>query len=134
MIDIESQVFQNVATAFRTAYPDGFIASEYVAKPSKFPAAFVVEMSNTATRSTQDSGSLERHADVMYQVDIYSNRIKGKKAECRGAAEVIDAEFAKMGFTRTFLNPIPNMNDATIYRITARYIATVDPYNIIYRR
>ena len=46
----------------------------------------------------------------------------------------IDEQFALLGFTRSFLKPLPNLADATIYRITARYIATVDKNETIYRR
>ena len=134
MIDVESQVFQRCATAFRAAYPNGFIAPEYVAKPSQFPAVQIAETSNVVLRGGSDSGSIENYAEVVYQVDIFSNLNKGKKMQCKAIAKLLDAEFSEMGFTRTFINPMQNMNDATIYRITASYRGVVSKDEIIYRR
>ena len=134
MIDVEPQVFTKIATALRTQYSNIFVADEYVPKPEQMPAVCIMEMDNTAQRKTQDSASMENTADVMYQVDVYSNRVRGKKAECKAIAATIDEMFVDMGFTRMGLNPIPNMNDATIYRMTGRYRAVVDKNNTIYRR
>lgn len=134
MIDIENQVFQRCATAFRAAYPNGYIAGEYVSQPPKFPAVMIVEMDNTVHRAGRDSASIENFADVMYQVDVFSNLNKGKKDQAKAIVALIDEQFAQMGFTRTFLNPVPNMNDATIYRMTGRYQAVVGEDEIIYRR
>ena len=85
-------------------------------------------------RAGRDSGCIENFADVMYQVDIFSNKNKGKKAECKSIAAFIDGMFARMGFTRSFLNPVPNMDDGTIYRMTGRWRATVSKDNTVYRR
>lgn len=134
MIDIENQVFQRCATAFRAAYPNGYIAGEYVSQPPKFPAVMIVEMDNTVHRAGRDSASIENFADVMYQVDVFSNLNKGKKDQVKAIVALIDEQFAQMGFTRTFLNPVPNMNDATIYRMTGRYQAVVGEDEVVYRR
>lgn len=134
MIDVESQVFQKCADAFRAAYPNGYIAGEYVSQPPKFPAVSVVEMDNTVLERGIDSGNIENFADVMYQVDVYSNLNKGKKSQAKAIVALIDEQFAHLGFTRLFLNPIQNFNDATIYRMTARYRAVVGKDHYIYRR
>jgi len=134
MIDVESQVFQACADAFHAAYPNGYIAGEYVSKPPKFPAVSVVEMDNTVLERGIDSGDIENFADVMYQVDVYSNLNKGKKAQAKAIIALIDEQLVHFGFTRSFLNPIQNFNDATIYRMTARYRAVVGKDHYIYRR
>lgn len=134
MIDVENQVFQKCADAFRAAYPNGFIAGEYVPQPPKFPAVSVVEMDNTVHTAGRDTTRIENYADVMYQVDVYSNLNKGKKAQAKAIIALIDDEMARMGFTRSFLNPVQNFDDATIYRMTARYRAVVGRDETIYRR
>lgn len=134
MIDIENEVFQTCADAFRAAYPNGYIAGEYVSQPPKFPAVSVVQMDSIVLNSGRDSGDIENFADVMYQVDVYSNLNKGKKAQAKAIIALIDEQLAHLGFTRTFLNPIQNFNDATIYRMTARYRAVVGKDHYIYRR
>ena len=134
MIDIENQVFQAVATAFRAAYPNGFIAGEYVAQPPKFPAVSVVEMDNSVYQRGVDSGAIENFANVMYQVDIYSNKASGKKAQCKAIAALIDEQFAALGLVRSFMNPVQNINDATVYRMTGRYRGVVDKNQTVYGR
>ena len=121
MIDVESVVFQKCADAFRAAYPNGFIAGEYVSQPPKFPAVMVVEIDNNVDERAMDNGNIENAVNVMYQVDVYSNLNKGKKAQAKAIVALIDEVLAKYRFVRTFCNPIQNMNDATIYRMTARY-------------
>ena len=121
MIDVESVVFQKCADAFRAAYPNGYIAGEYVSKPPKFPAVMVVEMDNNVDERAMDNGNIENAVNVMYQVDVYSNLNKGKKAQAKTIIALIDEVLAQYRFIRTFCNPIQNMNDATIYRMTARY-------------
>ena len=43
MIDIESTVFNRVATKVHEVYPDIFMTGEYVNSPASFPAASLVE-------------------------------------------------------------------------------------------
>lgn len=134
MIDCENEIFDAVAKAVRAAYPSAFVSGEYVRTPSKFPFVSLIEMSNTAYDRTQTSESLENHASLMYEVNVYSNKTSGKKSECKAIATLIDNELATLGFSRTMLQPIPNMDDATIYRMTGRYTAVVSKDKKLYRR
>lgn len=134
MIDIESMIFTPIATALRTDYKGIFVTGEYVPAPAQLPAVSIVEIDNTPDVRTQTNINLENHAVVMYQVDVYSNLSKGKKAQCKAIIAMVDELFAQYGFTRTYLNPVPNMNDATIYRMVARYGAVVGKDHTIYRR
>jgi hypothetical protein len=134
MINVESAIFDTVAKAVREKYPSVFMSGEYIKAPSKFPFVSLVEMSNTTYDRTQTSGSLENHASLMYEVNVYSNKKSGKKSECKAIASLIDNELATLGFSRTMLQPIPNIDDATIYRMTGRYTAVISKDNVIYRR
>lgn len=134
MIDIESELFTLIATALRAAYSGIYISGEYVSQPPQFPAVSFVEMENSVYLPGRDSSGIENFANVMYQVDVYSNLNRGKKAEARTIIGMIDVLMAVNGFTRTFLNPVQNMNDPTIYRITARYTAVVGKDKVIYNR
>ena len=82
MIDIESAVFNRVVTRVREVFPDIFMAGGYVKSPPSFPAVSLVEMDNSTRIETIDSGSRENHANVMYEVNVYSNKTVGKKSEC----------------------------------------------------
>ena len=134
MIDIENEVFNTVASVVRAAYPGIYMVGEYVKTPPKFPCVSLVEMDNQSYQRTEDSGSSENHASVMYEVDVYSNKTVGKKAECKAIAALIDEQMLALGFARTMLQPIPNMDDATIYRMTGRYSAVISKNKVIYRR
>ena len=134
MIDHEFTIFSIIATALRSAVNPIYVAGEYVPQPPQFPCVFIVEVDNTVNMLTRDSGAIENSANVMYEVDVYSNKAKGKKAECKAIIALVDEQFSRLGFTRAFLNPIQNLNDATVYRMTARYRATIGKDNLVYRR
>lgn len=134
MIDIENEIFNIVANAVRTEYPDIYMVGEYVHSPSKFPCVSLIEMDNTAYDKTQTSGNLENHASVMYELDVYSNKTSGKKSECKKITALIDKEMSALGFSRTMLQPIPNVDDATIYRMKGRYMGVISENKTIFRR
>jgi hypothetical protein len=134
MIDIESTVFNRVVTKVREQFPDIYVTGEYVKSPSSFPAVSLVEMDNATRTDTIDSGSNENHANVMYEVNVYSNKATGKKSECKAIIALIDEEMLALGFARNTLTPVPNMNDSTIYRMVGRYRATVSTKHEIIRR
>ena len=134
MINVENEIFDIVATAVRNAYPDIYMIGEYVKSPSKFPCVSLVEIDNSAYLRTQTDSSVENHAELMYELNVYSNKKSGKKSECKAIAELIDNELAALDFSRTMLQPIPNMDDATIYRMLGRYRAVVSKDKTIYRR
>ena len=133
MINIENEVYSTVSEKVRAKVSDIYMSGEYVKSPPSFPAVSLVEMSNNVYRNTQTSEGNENHASIMYEVNVYSNKTYGKKTECKTIMSIIDEEMTNLGFSRTMMQPIPNMDDATIYRITARYTAVVSKNNIIYR-
>lgn len=133
MINIENEVFDRIAKAVLVKYPNAHIASEYVKSPPRFPSISIVEIDNSVYERTQ-SNTIENHADVTYEVNVYSNKSSGKKSECKAIATLIDNEFATLGFSRRMLQPIPNIDDATIYRMVGKYRAVVSKNNEIYRR
>ena len=134
MINIESAVFNRVAMRVREVFSDIYITGEYVKSPPSFPAASLVEMDNSTRADTISSGSGENHANVMYEVNVYSNKTSGKKSECKAIIALIDEEMLTMGFSRVSLTPVPNEYDSSIYRMVGRYRATVSSDMKIYRR
>lgn len=134
MINIENEIFNDVSAKVRASVPDIYMSGEYVKAPPHFPAVSLVEMDNAPYRNTQTSSEMENHSVLMYEVNVYSNKKTGKKTECKKIISLIDEAMASIGFTRTMLQPIPNMDDATIYRMTGRYTAIVSKNNTIFRR
>ena len=134
MIDIENEVFSTVATQVRSSFPKIYMVGEFVKSPSQFPCVSLVEVDNQVYRYTGSSSEMENHAQLMYEVQVFTNDTKGKKAKCKKIIGTVDNEMKKLGFTRTLLTPIPNEEDATIYRMVGRYRAIVDKDSTIYRR
>ena len=134
MIDIETEVFSTVSEKVREQYPKIFITGEYVKSPSSFPCVSLIEVDNQIYRNTRTTEYIENHAQVVYEVNVYSNRTKGKKAECKEILGFVDKQLKALGFTRTLMTPVPNEVDATVYRMVARYRAIVSKENVIYRR
>lgn len=134
MIDIETELFAEVESAVREKYPDIFMTGEYVKSPSDFPCVSLVEVDNATFRNSQTTEGKENHVAVMYEVNVYSNKTKGKKTECKEIIAVIDELLMKRNFTRLMLEPVPNQDSATIYRMLGRYRAVVSKNKTIYRR
>jgi hypothetical protein len=131
MIDCENEVYTRIARVLRDKFPGINIAGEYVNAPSSFPHVSITQSDNSVV-SEQMTGSAEM-AQVMFEINIYSNKADGRKTECKDIAKVIDDVMFRMNFKRIALTPIPNMEDATIYRIVARYRAMTDG-KYFYRR
>lgn len=63
----------------------------------------------------------------------YVKQWKPKKTECKKIIKEINDALYSMNFRRTAMTPVPNMEDATIYRITARFRVATDGKHF-YRR
>lgn len=133
MIDVESQIYTPIAKALREAFNGITVSGDYVHAPSSFPHASIVEQDNYLSTAHMDSSDKEQFATVMYEVNVYSDKAVGKKTQARSIMKVIDDLMYAKNFTRISLSPVPNLENATIYRLTARYRAETDGTNI-YRR
>ena len=134
MIDVEDDIFNEIAEKVYEKYPDIFMTSEYVKSPSSFPCVSLMEIDNTTLRSTQTTNNQENHVTVTYELNVYSNRDVGKKSECKEISAFIDNLLLNLNFNRTMLETVPNLEDATIYRMLGRYTAVIDKDFTIYRR
>lgn len=132
MIDLESDIFSYVANALREEFPGVFVSGEYVETPARFPAVTIVEADNRVlTRMRTEN--IENAISSMFEINIYSNKTSGKKAEAKAIANAADEKMESIGYTRSFREQIPNLKDATIYRIVCRYEATIDRNLMIYQ-
>lgn len=134
MIDIENEIFTALATKLRSEFSTIYVTGEYVPAPPTFPAVSIIEIENDVFRRSADSGNLENHNVITYEVNVYSNKTTGKKSECKKVIKIIDTEFLRLGFTRHMLNPVVNVNDASIYRMIGRWMAIVSQDKKVYRR
>ena len=131
MIDCENEVYTRIAKVLREKFPGIDIAGEYIQAPSVFPHVSITQSDNSVI-ANKTTGSAEM-AQVMFEINVYSNKTEGKKTECKAIMKVIDELLFKMNFKRLALTPGPNMEDATIYRMVARYRVATDG-KFFYRR
>lgn len=137
MIDIEPEIFNRVAKALRSEFNGIYVIGEIVdtvVKNTKFPAVSIVEKSNTVDSTAIDSGFIENYADLMYEVNVYSNLQAGKKQQAKDITKFIDNIFEQMGFVRIICYPIDNLADPSIYRMFIRYEGKADKDKNIYRK
>ena len=133
MIDVENQIYTPIAEALRKAFPGIDTSGEYVKAPSAFPHVSIVEQDNYTAANRLDSSESERYSVLMYEVNVYSNKTGGKKSECRSIMADIDRMMYARNFTRISMSPVPNMENASIYRLVARYRAETDGATIFRR-
>ena len=131
MIDCENEVYTRLAKVLREKFPGINVAGEYVKAPSSFPHVSITQSDNSVVAEKM-TGTSEM-ALVMFEINIYSNKAEGKKTECKAIAKVIDENLFRMNFKRLALTPVPNLEDASIYRIVTRYRAMTDG-QYFYRR
>lgn len=134
MIDIESEIFNHMSEKVRVKFPNIFMTGEYVKSPPSFPCVSLVEVDNATYRKSQTAEGKENHIEAMYELNVYSNKTKGKKAECKEIVAFIDELLTDLNFNRIMLQPVPNQDDVTIYRMLGRYRAVISRDKTIYRR
>lgn len=133
MIDPENEVYTRIVEVLRAEFPGINTASEYVKSPSSFPHVSIVQSDNYPITEHEDSSLQENMVQVMFEVNVHSNKSPGKKTECKAIMNVINDLLTSMNFRRLVMTPVPNMENASIYRITARYRAATDG-KFFYRR
>ena len=131
MIDIENMLFTKVKNDLPKTVKMGAM---YARTQSEFPYVTLVVMDNLVYEKFIDSARVENAAEITVEVNVYSNKTSGKKEECKKLMRSIDDTLSGLNLVRSFSQPTPNMEDATVYRITARYRAIVDKNLNIYRR
>ena len=133
MIYIENITIKMVAKPLRGRYPGIFVSGENVRAPATFTHVSIVQSDSYAPVERGDTGIAEKYSAVTFDVDVYSNLQTGKNSQCKAIMNTIDELLYAMNFRRLVLTPIPNLEDATIYRLTAQYTAETDG-TYFYRR
>lgn len=131
MIDIENYLFTQVKNRLPKSVNCG---AEYTKQQSNFPFLTLSVIDNSVLERFIDSARLENAAEITVEVNVFSNKAASKKEECKKIMRETDTVLSDLNLTRTMCQPMPNLQDATIYRMTARYRAVVDKNFNIYRR
>lgn len=133
MIDVENQVYTMIRNAIIAEYPTCKVEGILNLSPSEFPCVYIEEISNTSLDSTITSTSNENHANISYEINVWSNKSAGRKAEAKAILAIADNVLVQYNFSRITRTPV-QIDDGTKYRIIARYSAIVDKNENIYRR
>lgn len=136
MIDYETEIYDTVVERVRTVFPNDKleIAGDTLKKPAKLPFMSIEEINNYTDEATTTTDNGDVFAIVTYDVNIYTNDISGKKIHAKRILKVVDEAFVSLNFRRVQKDIVPNLADATVYRITARYRAIVGHDGKLYRR
>lgn len=134
MIDFEYEIFSDVSSAFRAKHPGIQIYSDVVPRPVKLPCVMLWQYNNRFATNKMDSSGKELFVDTDWQVDVYSNKPKGRRQECKALMADIDALMIANGAVRSMMYNTPNPDDDTVYRLTARYGLRLGADGTRYRR
>ncbi len=118
MIDVESLVVDSVTRVVKSLYPEATIKSATQDVPPAFPFVSILEADNSAYKKTQDEENREHHVELMYEVNVYSNKKNGRKTEAKQILSLVDDVLQEMKFTRITKLPIETKS---YYRYVARY-------------
>lgn len=121
MITLENQVVDAIDIALENEYPSAFVTAGYIKSASQFPCIQVVEIDNRVFERATSLSEIEVMATIVIEINFYSNKVNGKKEECRQLALITDEVMEKLGFMRILFSQTPNYEDATVYRMTGRW-------------
>ena len=143
MIDIESKIFTIVYNAVHAYDNTIYVTSETAIAPPSFPAVYVEQIDSYDPPEFRISTHEELYAAVVFNVEVYSNKADGKKAEAKSIFTVIDNALRAAGLRRTTSNyvdltdnrnsSVSNRNQAII-RLLGRYECLADGGGNIYAR
>lgn len=124
----ENYVVDALASYLQEKYPGIYVVGEYVDSVPSFPAVTIIQADNSEyIRSRTVRG--EQAANIMYEVTVYANRDGYRKEDAYAVMTDVNAVMTglvevkgrRMGFYRSMCRPIPNLQDSTIYALTARF-------------
>ena len=127
MIDIENMVFDKVynelTSALSTMTLD--ITDGYDEEKAEYPSVVVRETGNIPYRASATDGSVENHARITFEIEVYSNKRDTGRSECKTILKAADTIMQGMKFRRIHKTRPINV-DRTIWRQYARYEVIVE--------
>ena len=134
MINISPQIYTQVVDRVLREFPRAFVTNRYIAAPPQFPCVYCAVADSSMFRKSRTNATAENHAAITYRVEVFSNLINGANYEAEDIMSAVDEVFDRLNFTRMSLNEVPNLYDASVYRLVALYRAVVGKDHTIYRR
>ena len=126
MIDKENEVFTRVREQIVASFPDATVDGSYQPVPSGFPHVSIYQSDAFTPSDRIDSAVLPKYLSMTFMVQVYSNKEKGRKQECKKIMNIVADTMAGMNFEMTILTPVQNLNDSSIYRLSAQFEGMAD--------
>jgi hypothetical protein len=126
MIDKENEIYTFIKKAILEEYPSCNVSSVYSPTVAKFPYVSIYMIDAFEPTEYRDTSLEEKFTTMSFQIDVYSNDSNKAKSICKGIISIVDKTLRRKNFKRDVLTPVPNQNDASIYRITAQYSVTAN--------
>ena len=120
----DDKIFDNIVNALREVYGDDiYIIDQPLSQSlSKFPAVSVVSSDNSINTRYSTFNSIENVVNLEFYVEIYSNLSDDEKVEqTKDILNIVDEQFLKARYARTYSEQVTNLLDDTISRRVARY-------------
>jgi len=105
VLDFSNEIFSAVAEDLRSVYTGIQVKGEFDPNPAKFPCVTIDEISNVPTHL--DSALKNKYAEVVYRVQVFSNKATGKRAEARGIYATVDETLMELGLFAKPIRPHP---------------------------
>lgn len=130
MIDVEKEAYTRVHDRVKARYPQCKVTDTYPKADGAFPCVYMEMSDNPLNSNTTDE---HEYSNPAFTIEVFSNLTNGAKGQAKAIAALIDNTMFSMNFERTSMTPVPNMGDATIYRLVLRYRGLSDG-TYFYRR
>ena len=134
MFEIQREIFTDIANRVLEAKPDCNITNSFEYMPEVFPTVSIVLSGDGTTPNTRDSSGTEKFRDITLTVDVFSNKVEGKKTEAESLMQVVQDRAYALNFNMVSCIPNSNISNASIYRLTATFTATVGHDGSLYSR
>ena len=143
MIDIENKVFKIIYDAVMAYDPTIYVTAEASNDPPSFPTVYVEQIDSYDPAEFRVSSRKELYKAVTFDVQVFSNKFAGKKAEAKSILAVIDDALRAAGLRQAMSNYVDltdNRNSSVsnrnqfIIRLLGRYECLADAGGNIYAR
>lgn len=128
------EIFTKVADAILAEHPTCRITNAFVYAPPEYPCAAIVLSDDGTREDTRDSSKQDKFRNMTVVVDVFSNKTNGKKTEAEAIMQIVIDTLFSLNFNMVSCKPNSNINNATNYKITATFIATIDSNGTLYTR
>lgn len=122
MADYEAAIYDAVSSAAKAEFETLKTASWPAAVPASFPFAYIVQTEDYDYAQSLTSNHENEARHLTFEVNVYSDKAAGRKAEAKAISLFIARVFKTLGFVQTMGGRPLDLTDAQ-NRSLARYMS-----------